>query len=365
MIRILLALVFVAVNAVFAFGGMYYFTSSDVLNSSVLGETTKSGESFSIRFDEKLTQSNLYAPTNVKLDKVIGSVAIITWKFEMSEMSLEANVPPQYAALSGFRIYRDGYWYTDVDLNKRNFIDTSLFAGDSYGYEVAPLTFDNKIEGTKSETLLVSIPKDEIRQSVQFSKKEISRYLAEGDSISEGQRAVKGRGWVDQVADSIKAKNGSIELENQSITGVLSSDIVGRIEKETLDFSPDLVSISVGLNDLYGASSPLGNVSMFQYKDNLSKSIKASKPSENRLIFLTAITLYKGCCDTETNKLIAWNKAIRDVAFENGAVYVDVAAAMTKNGKYELIEDILHPYQKGHDVIAKEVIEVLKKYISI
>jgi acyl-CoA thioesterase I len=365
MIRILFALVFVAINAVFAIGGMQYFTSSSVLKRSVLGDTTKSTADFSIRFDEKLTHSNLYAPSEVKLDSLIGSVAIVTWKFEMSEMTLEPNVPPQYATLSGFRIYRDGFWYADIDLNKRNFIDTSLFAGDSYTYEIAPLTFDNKIEGTKSDVLTISIPKVEMSESVQFNKKIVSKYLAEGDSISEGQRAAKGKGWVDQLSETLKAKNAPFELSNKSMTGSLSSDIITRIEKETLEFSPDIVSISVGLNDLYGASSSLGNVSLLQYKDNLSKSIKASKPSENRLVFLTAITLYKGCCDTETSKLNVWNKAIRDVAFENKVVYIDVASAMSKNGKYELIEDILHPYQKGHDVIAKEVIEVLKKYINI
>ena len=114
--------------------------------------------------------------------------------------------------------------------------------------------------------------------------------------------------------------------------------------------------MAVVVNDLYSASSYLGNVSILEYKNNLRKILTIAHPSDSRKVILLNIFYLNG----EKNKEKAWNKIVYEVGNEFGVKVVDVYDSMNENGGSNLLTGVLHPNQYGHDLIAKDVINVLK-----
>ena len=313
-------------------------------------------QNFSIFFNQALTRSNLYPPSNIKIEAVSKSSIEFSWSFYKKKLIETKGLAPEYSILSGFRVYRDGFWFEDVPKDVNHIIDTNLYPGQTYSYNISALTFDNKIEGASSSAVTVNVPNFPLNPIIPYTNNNFSVYLAEGDSITLGAGAGKGFAWADQVANFLQAKNVNLSYINEGIDGAISSDIDSRIGSDIQQYNPDLITIAVGVNDLYYASSYLGNVSIWEYKNNLRKILTIAHPSGSRKIILLNIFYLNG----EKNKEKAWNKVVYEVGNEFGVKVVDVYDSMKENGGNSLLTGILHPNQYGHNLIAKDVINVLK-----
>ncbi|MDQ3239419.1 MAG: GDSL-type esterase/lipase family protein [bacterium] len=309
---------------------------------------------FDATFNQELTKSNLPSPNDIQIKNTQPTKIYLKWNYPDLSVSTSKNTAKEYAVHSGYRIYRDGHQYADILSLNQEFIDANLYPGETYTYKIAALSFDNKIEGEISKEIIATTKKSEIEKSTPFLKKNYSSYLAEGDSITQGQRAANNNGWVDLITNHLNAKH-PISTSNFGTTGVVASDINSRISKDLSELSPDLVTIAVGLNDLY-ASFPQN-----EYLSKLKNIIKISLPSTTRKVVLLDIYMMKA---EENNPVlrsrrIAWNKSLRDLAYTSKIDIATVGNALESSGGYKLLDDDLHPNSKGHEAIAKEVIRYL------
>ena len=282
-----------------------------------------------------MLHSNLYAPENIEAKFKSKDSIEVSWSFDNKELkNADPSLAPEYAILSGFKIYRDGFWYIDVPASERSFVDDNLYPDETYTYSVSALTFDNKIEGKKgveSNAKTESFPLNQ----VQFPISEIKRYLAEGDSITTAANVNKGSGYAEKVAVLL-----NVELSNKALPSSIAETVGKRLEPEVTSFDPDLVTIAVGVNDI------LGEFKVSEYRDYLRVMIKTINAGRKRDIAILNI-FYLPCC---TEKRLVWDKASRDVANEFGVLYIDVHTPMGEKGGLDLVAG-LHPNAGGHQVI--------------
>lgn len=81
-------------------------------------------------------------------------------------------------------------------------------------------------------------------------------YLFIGDSITECDRFEPGfrplgRGYVKVIGDLVTKVDPSSRVINRGVSGNRTRDLVERWDRDCLDFSPDVVTIAVGINDTW------------------------------------------------------------------------------------------------------------------
>lgn len=310
--------------------------------------------SYKITISEDKTKSDLYSPRDLKVEKMDDDKVLLTWNFDRKEFTVDDGLPAEYGILSGYRIYKDGYWHKDVPITTKKFIDEDLYPNESYRYSVSALTFDNKIEGTKSTEIIYKTDNFPLN-TVQFPIKPVKKYLAEGDSITVAENLPKGEGWAEMVAD-----NFGLTIFNKAVSGSTSFSVDDRISDEVKEIDPDLVTIAVGVNDIFVQNDAMGNVSMSSYHDNLKSIIKKINADKKRDVVLLNI-FYINCCE---EKHLAWDKEIKGIANALGVLYVDVSSPMIDNGGKALLTGDLHPNSDGHKVISEVAVGALKQFVK-
>ncbi|MDQ3098618.1 MAG: GDSL-type esterase/lipase family protein [bacterium] len=313
-----------------------------------------------VTLDKEKTHSDLNAPTELTALATSDSVSL-SWKFDGEKIAINNPETAAFVTHSGFRIYRDGFWYNDIIAGLNTYTDTNLYPSETYTYSVSALTFDHKIEGLPGEAVRVET-KSADAKVLQNNKESYSTYLATGDSVTEGHRAVKGNGWVDQFAQHLKKNSPQIKVINAGTTGTTTTVLVKRMQTELDENKPDLVTIGVGINDLVaGAESENGGFKMFDVKNNLEKILDVAAPSKDRTVMLLNI-YYQNCCDKDWTKNggkdLIWNKMMRDIAYSKNIPLINVYTPMKAAGAEKSLSiDLLHPSQAGHDIIAETVTE--------
>lgn len=289
------------------------------------------------------------------------------------------------AGASGYRVFRDGAWLTDiVGGNTTSLLDAKLSPG-SYSYSVSVLSDSNRVQGgeigSASATAAGTLPPLVVTRHDSYSS-----YLAEGDSVTsmDGAYAFPEDMYFNQIWTYLMPS----VRKNAAVSGsaCLIGDFVSRVTAGVTSQNPDLVTIAVGVNDMMqGYVGTHGTYSMAAYRDCLTQAIQAIAPSASRTVLvmnLHHMTNWKmndpyissgpdvSFSNGSDAKKRAWNKVIRDVAAHSGVPLVDVTAAMDSalarnaaeaGSKDFLIDDRVHPDQDGQDVIADALLgEVLK-----
>ena len=114
--------------------------------------------------------------------------------------------------------------------------------------------------------------------------KGVHRVVTMGDSITQGGEDPGGYVWL--VRHYLKALYPSqrIEVLNAGISGHKSNDMLKRFQKDVIDKKPDLVTISVGVNDVWHGfydNHPLGDgprgVPLEDYRKNVEAMISLAQ----------------------------------------------------------------------------------------
>lgn len=333
--------------------------------------------------EEGFAFSNLYAPSNLREEEISSSSITLAWDFEEKNLMAKSGLDPKYTDHSGFRIYRDGFWLEDILGKETKYTDTGLFPGETYKYQVVALTFDDKVEGQRSEEIQVTTADGLVNSINNLPKEEYEVLLVEGASVAEGQRVPPGTSFGDQVAEYlIEESNPNLVYVNRAVSGAFTSEVAERIGREIEELkvrenlSPDLIiADTAGINYLIASGTLLakvrGNHSMVAFRENVEKIIEEVQPSNERTLILININ-YFACCKNEDEdsvdrnhkKRVAWNKVIRDIANEYRFILVDVEKAMVDSGKADsiLLADAIHPSHTGHIFMTRAIIEAIESH---
>lgn len=185
--------------------------------------------------------------------------------------------------------------------------------------------------------------------------KDVHRIVCMGDSITEGGEHEGGYVWIirkvlggagTMVSHGAKNVDSSfgIEVINAGISGHKSTDMRARFKRDVLDKKPDLVTISVGVNDVwhgFDAQHPQGGgpnaVPLQQYIREVQAMIDGAQAQNIKVVLLAPTPIYENA-DNQQNKLLAaYVIAMRDLSKQNGCAFIDLNKAFW---------DAIKPFQR-------------------
>ena len=188
-------------------------------------------------------------------------------------------------------------------------------------------------------------------------KFENSRLIIIGDSLIQGYGLPKDKGFVNQLQKKLLEKKVNILLINGGVSGDTTAGGLSRIDWSITD-DINAVAISLGANDMLRGIPPSFS------KENLSKIIMKIK--ENNLpILLIGIKSIENYGTEYKNEFDSMFSNLAD-EFEL-FLYPDLMAPIFNKEKdlsLYLQEDMLHPNEKGVEIIVQEILPTITNFIN-
>ena len=201
------------------------------------------------------------------------------------------------------------------------------------------------------------------------------KILFQGDSITDAGRNREdihdlGRGYPKYAAEAIRAAYPDADLEfiDLGISGNQTKDVLARLERDIINIRPDVVSILLGINDVWhyvvkNVSLPL-EVFEERYRAILS-AIRERTSAKIMIIepFLIPVAdklHFRADLDPKID-------VIRRLAREYADVYLPtdglLASAFIGDDPLSFAADGVHPTEKGARVIGKWYAEYVSKLL--
>lgn len=184
-----------------------------------------------------------------------------------------------------------------------------------------------------------------------------SRYVALGDSTTEGlddpypgypAGSEVFRGWADRLADRLAMDNPRLEYANLAIRGRLIGQIHETQLEPALAMEPDLASVVGGVNDVLRPKFDIDVVA-----GHLETMCRAFRERAATVLVMTLPDLGNSMrvARIASERLAAYNQAMRDVASRTGATLVDMAEELTVYDPRGWSTDRLHANDVGHQYL--------------
>ena len=196
--------------------------------------------------------------------------------------------------------------------------------------------------------------------------------LFQGDSItdagrsrmSSGPNSPEGMGFgytrliMDHVLEDFPDQG--LRFFNRGISGNRIQDLAARWEHDALRLEPDLISILIGINDTlnYFYMGLGSNPEVFQrIYHQILLSTRSVLP-DTALVLCEPFMLLAGEVTEEGEKDLSQRQGfIRELAEEFDAIYIPFQATLDEAVSggipaYQLLEDGVHPTQRGHRLLA-------------
>jgi len=194
-----------------------------------------------------------------------------------------------------------------------------------------------------------------------------SRILFQGDSITDcgwdrSDAYSLGNGYAQMTAGLLSGLHPDLDTVciNRGISGNRAGDLVTRWQEDCLDLKPDILSILIGINDVWRRYDSDDPTSVEVFADNYRTILEQTKVAlpDTKLIMMEPFLLpvpddrrkWREDLDPKID-------AVRHLAREFGAVYVPLdgifAAASTQQPCEFWAEDGVHPSSAGHGLIAR------------
>lgn len=186
----------------------------------------------------------------------------------------------------------------------------------------------------------------------------MTRYLFTGDSVTDCGRREDPEGLGDGYVRLIAATLPD-EVLNTGISGNRAVDLAARWQTDVLDHDPDVVTILIGVNDMwrrYDSDDPT-TADAFEatYRGLLERTVRAGRTIILMEPFLLPVRSEQVAWLTDD--LSAKIEVVRRLAGEFGTLLVPTHSALTAAALTEtpvaLADDGVHPTGRGHELIAE------------
>ena len=210
-----------------------------------------------------------------------------------------------------------------------------------------------------------------------------SRLLFIGDSITDAGREPMGepapwgtpglgRGYVSLVESWLLATRPQdrVRVFNRGTSGNTVRDLAARWQTDVLDLKPGLVSIMIGVNDVWRQfDTPLRteeHVLPEEYERTLEKLAARTLPglgAPSRLLLATPFFFETNRADPMRARMDEYGAIVRRLAAKHGATFVDTQAAidavLAHVHPMSLAWDRIHPQPAGHMILARAFLAAL------
>ncbi len=190
------------------------------------------------------------------------------------------------------------------------------------------------------------------------------RFIALGDSYTEGlcdeKKHGQYRGWADRVADVLAKAHPDFTYANLAIRGKLVQQVIDEQIAPALDqvTGPEtLISFHAGANDVIRPGYKVELV-LAQYADAVRR-LAASGATIMVFTVLERTGNTGRSAKMWEERFSAFNKNVRAVAIEVGAIVADANEEPAFSDRRFLAFDRLHLNAMGHDRVAQAVLEIL------
>jgi lysophospholipase L1-like esterase len=196
--------------------------------------------------------------------------------------------------------------------------------------------------------------------------------LFQGDSVTDAGRnyedpASLGTGYPLLVAARLLATRPDLGLRfrNRGISGNRTADLLGRWDEDCLSHKPDVLSILIGINNVWRRYDSADPTDPQTFRDEYTRLLSDAREGGVREILILEPFLLPVPDDRR-----AWREDLdpkiticRDLASEFKATYVPLDgifnAAAAKTGPAYWAADGVHPSAAGHGLIAESWIEAI------
>lgn len=153
--------------------------------------------------------------------------------------------------------------------------------------------------------------------------KTFRRVVTLGDSITQGGGRPGGYVWQIERALGTLYPDRKIEIVNAGISGHKSTDMLARFQRDVLDKKPDLLTISVGINDIWHGFMPAGHhpagygprrVPLEDYRRNVESMIQAARRAGVEVVLFTTTIFEDDPKSIRNLRAASYNDAIRELA---------------------------------------------------
>lgn len=165
-------------------------------------------------------------------------------------------------------------------------------------------------------------------KEVPAALKDVHRIVCLGDSITQAGEAPGGYVWL--LRRYLTMLYPNMEVINAGISGHKSTDMLERFQRDVLDKKPDMVTISVGVNDVWHGfydNHPMGDgprgIPLPDYRKNVEEMVSRAKAAGVKVVILSTTVIHEDLQNRENAKLVGYNTALRDIARSSGALFVD------------------------------------------
>ncbi len=202
--------------------------------------------------------------------------------------------------------------------------------------------------------------------------REVKTLVTLGDSITQGGGAPGGYVWrMQRYLDALYPN--SIKIVNAGISGHKSTDMSDRFKRDVLDNKPDLVTISVGVNDVWhgfydnhpDGDGPRG-VDIETYRQKVTGMVEAALAQGSRVVMLSTTVIHEDLDNKENAKARAYNKVLQEIASAHKCPFVNLFKAFEKpirayravsgNASDLLTTDGVHLNPAGNELMAHTIL---------
>jgi lysophospholipase L1-like esterase len=207
------------------------------------------------------------------------------------------------------------------------------------------------------------------------------RIVTVGDSITEAGKYPGGYVWLLQRYLNLLYPDRPIEIVNAGISGNKAIDMQARFQKDAIGKQPDLITINVGVNDVWHAFFdfqnsqfyPQGNLPtgapLAEYREKLTQMVQAAKAAGIQVVLLSPTPIREVLDGPENLRLRDYIAAMREIAQQNKCLFVDINAPFREViGTFQkhagktlnlLAADGVHPNPAGNRIIAFSILRGL------
>lgn len=203
--------------------------------------------------------------------------------------------------------------------------------------------------------------------------------LFQGDSITDALRSKQsdpymGSGYATITAGKIAVDYpGKYRMLNRGISGNRSVDLYARIKTDVINLKPDILTVLIGVNDVWHEIAHQNGVAPDKYEKILSmfvEEVKETLPGIQMVLlepFVLEGTSTLENFDLFEKQVTLTAQACRRVAQKYEIPLVSLqkplaAFAQQTSNDYVLIDGV-HPTYAGHELISRELYSVLKQFL--
>ena len=203
-----------------------------------------------------------------------------------------------------------------------------------------------------------------------------------GDSITDACRhrdtdeytGALGCGYAFFIGGELKESSPqNYEILNRGISGNRIVDLYARIKADVWNLQPDVLSILIGINDIWHELSSKNGVDIERFEKVYRMLIEDTlvRLPKLKIMLCEPYVLHGVATDEkweEFNKVRDYAKVVKNLANEYGLYFVPTQAALEEKaemfGAEHYADDGVHPTPAGARVIANEWLKVFKEQID-